>query len=166
MCLELRLTAVQNRRSGARTAHITTDGVFRDQRVEWARESPRSAPRSLGTLPRPPGTGVGALGLDPLREAARRVVNRRLPDGLGPVGQRIQQAATGTGKSAVSRRFVAATETALSGLLAAPLHGVELVALMFDGVRFGGLDTTHPDPDRHRRAKALRPRRSGSSTAW
>ncbi len=44
----------------------------------------------------------------------------------------------------MSRRFVAATETALSGLLAAPLHGVELVALMFDGVRFGGLGTTHP----------------------
>jgi hypothetical protein len=37
----------------------------------------------------------------------------------------------------VSRRFVAATETALAELLAAPLHDLDLVALMIDGVHFG-----------------------------
>ncbi|CAN5702317.1 hypothetical protein BH18ACT7_BH18ACT7_23020 [soil metagenome] len=57
--------------------------------------------------------------------------------GLEPVGQRVEDAAAATSKSAVSRRFVAATETALAGLLAAPLHELDLVALMIDGVHFG-----------------------------
>ena len=48
-----------------------------------------------------------------------------------------KQTATGTSKSAVSRRFVAATETALAELLAADSSGLDLVALMVDGVHFG-----------------------------
>jgi transposase-like protein len=63
---------------------------------------------------------------------------RRYGDGLEPVGQRIERAATSTSKSAISRRFVAATETALAELLAADLSGLDLVALMIDGVHFGG----------------------------
>jgi putative transposase len=62
---------------------------------------------------------------------------RRYPVGLEPVGTRTEQAATGISKSAVSRRFVAATETALAELLAADLSGLDLVALMVDGVHFG-----------------------------
>jgi transposase-like protein len=62
---------------------------------------------------------------------------RRYPVGLEPVGARPEQAATATSKSAVSRRFVAATETALAQLLAADLSGLDLVALMVDGVHFG-----------------------------
>ena len=57
--------------------------------------------------------------------------------GLEPVGERVEKEATATSKSAVSRRFVTATETALAGLLAAPLHELDLVALMIDGVHFG-----------------------------
>jgi len=60
---------------------------------------------------------------------------RRYPAGLEPVGSRIAQEATGTSKSAISRRFVAATERALAELLAADLSGLELVALMVDGIR-------------------------------
>jgi len=56
---------------------------------------------------------------------------------LEPVGQRVERAAGSTSKSAVSRRFVAATEIALGELLAAPLDGLDLVALMIDGVHFG-----------------------------
>ena len=37
----------------------------------------------------------------------------------------------------MSRRFVAATETALGELLAAPLGELDLVALLIDGVHFG-----------------------------
>jgi putative transposase len=62
---------------------------------------------------------------------------RRYGDGLEPVGQRVERAATSTSKSAISRRFVAATETALADLLAARLDGLDLVALMIDGVHFG-----------------------------
>ncbi len=61
---------------------------------------------------------------------------RRYGVGLEPVGQRVEQTATGTSKSAVSRRFVAKTETALVELLSADLSGLDLVALMIDGVHF------------------------------
>ena len=56
--------------------------------------------------------------------------SRRYPTGLEPVGGKVERAATGISKSAVFRRFVAATETALAELLAAPLGELDLVALM------------------------------------
>jgi hypothetical protein len=61
---------------------------------------------------------------------------RRYPVGLEPVGQRVAEKCSATGKSAVSRRFVAMTETALAELLTADLSGLDLVALMIDGVHF------------------------------
>lgn len=57
--------------------------------------------------------------------------------GLEPVGVKTEQAARAVSKSAISRRFVAATETALTDLLAAPLGELDLVALMIDGINFG-----------------------------
>jgi putative transposase len=60
---------------------------------------------------------------------------RRYQRGLEPVGSRADQASSGTSKSAVSRRFVAATERALAELLARDLSGLDLVALMVDGIR-------------------------------
>jgi transposase-like protein len=63
--------------------------------------------------------------------------SRRYPVGLEPVGQRVERAAQSTSKSAVSRRFVAATETALAQLLAQDLSTLDLVGLMIDGVHFG-----------------------------
>jgi putative transposase len=62
---------------------------------------------------------------------------RRYPVGLEPVGDRVEKSARSISKSAVSRRFVAATETALAELLAVDLSGLDLVALMIDGVHFG-----------------------------
>jgi hypothetical protein len=56
--------------------------------------------------------------------------------GLEPVGEQVQKASSATSKSAVSRRFVAATQTALADLLAADLTGLDLVVLMVDGVYF------------------------------
>ena len=61
---------------------------------------------------------------------------RRSPVGLEPVGVQITEKATATSKSAVSRRFVAMTETALAELLSRDLSGLDLVALMIDGVHF------------------------------
>jgi len=57
--------------------------------------------------------------------------------GLEPVGEQVERAASATSKSAVSRRFVKATETALTDLLARPLAELDLVAVMLDGVHFG-----------------------------
>jgi putative transposase len=63
--------------------------------------------------------------------------SRRYGRGLEPAGQAVEQAATATSKSAVSRRFVAATETALAELMARRLDNLDLVAFMVDGVHFG-----------------------------
>lgn len=62
---------------------------------------------------------------------------RRYGVGLEPVGSEVERAATSTSRSAVSRRFVKATETALSELMNAELSGLDLVAFMVDGAFFG-----------------------------
>src|SRR6195952_1367694 len=61
---------------------------------------------------------------------------RRYPVGLEPVGGAVTEKSSATGKSAFSRRFVAMTETALAELLSQDLSGLDLVALMIDGVHF------------------------------
>ena len=62
---------------------------------------------------------------------------RRYPVGLEPVGQQVDESCSATSKSAVSaRKFVAMTETALAELLSRDLSGLDLVALMIDGVHF------------------------------
>jgi putative transposase len=61
---------------------------------------------------------------------------RRYPVGLEPVGQQVDESCAATSKSAVSRKFVAMTETALAELLSRDLSGLDLVALMIDGVHF------------------------------
>jgi putative transposase len=70
-----------------------------------------------------------------LERMLAKLSTRRYQAGLEPVGAAVEQTATGTSKSAVSRRFVAATERALTELLAADLSRLELVALLVDGVR-------------------------------
>ena len=61
---------------------------------------------------------------------------RRYPVGLEPVGEPGRATSRSTSKSAVSRKFVAMTQTALADLLAADLTGLDLVAVMIDGVYF------------------------------
>jgi putative transposase len=63
--------------------------------------------------------------------------SRRYGAGLEPAGQAVEAAAAATSKSAVSRRFVAATETALAELMSRRLDDLDLVAFMVDGVHFG-----------------------------
>jgi putative transposase len=64
-----------------------------------------------------------------------KLSSRRYRVGLEPVGSSVEQAGSGTSKSAVSRRFVARTEHALAELLVQDLSGLDLVALMVDGIR-------------------------------
>ncbi len=56
--------------------------------------------------------------------------------GLEPVGEQVTATSKSTSKSAVSRKFVAQTETALADLLSADLSQLDLIALMIDGVHF------------------------------
>jgi transposase-like protein len=50
-----------------------------------------------------------------------------------PVGREVQEQATATSRSAVSRRFIAATKTALADLLARDLSPLHIKVLMVDG---------------------------------
>lgn len=63
-----------------------------------------------------------------------RLSTRRARVGLEPVGAEVEAAASATSKSAVSRKFVAATERVLDELTNRDLSGLDLVALMLDGV--------------------------------
>lgn len=53
-----------------------------------------------------------------------------------PVGAELEAKARSTSKSTISRRFKAATETALAELLARDLSGLEVAVLMIDGIVF------------------------------
>ena len=77
------------------------------------------------------------LGRMALEKMIAGLSSRRYAVGLEPAGAAVEDAATATSKSAVSRRFVAATETALAELMSADLSGLDLVAFMVDGVHFG-----------------------------
>ena len=76
------------------------------------------------------------LGGMALERMMAKLSTRRYSAGLEPVGAAVEATARSTSKSAVSRRFVAATESALATMLAADLSGLDLVALMIDGVHF------------------------------
>jgi putative transposase len=81
-------------------------------------------------------TSTEILGKMALEKMLAGLSTRRYPVGLEPVGQQVTETSSATSKSAVSRRFVAMTETALAGLLSQDLSGLDLVALMIDGVHF------------------------------
>ncbi len=76
------------------------------------------------------------LGEMALQRMMAKLSTRRYSAGLEPVGAKVEATARSTSKSAVSRRFVAATESALATMLAADLSELDLVALMIDGVHF------------------------------
>jgi putative transposase len=81
-------------------------------------------------------TSTEILGRMAMEKMLAGLSTRRYAVGLEPVGQHIGETSSATGKSAVSRRFVAMTETALAELLSHDLSGLDLVALMIDGVHF------------------------------
>ena len=108
------------------------------RRVPVTRPRVRAAD-GTGELPIPSYelfTSTEILGKMAMEKMLAGLSTRRYPVGLEPVGAQITGKSSATSKSAVSRRFVAMTETALAGLLAADLSGLDLVALMIDGVHF------------------------------
>jgi len=108
------------------------------RRVPVTRPRVRAADGS-GELPVPSYelfTSTEVLGRMALERMLAGLSTRRYDHGLEPVGETVADVATSTSKSAVSRRFVAMTETALTDLLAADLSTLDLVAIMIDGVHF------------------------------
>jgi transposase-like protein len=122
-------------RHGSGPGSVTLGG----RRVPVRRPRVRAADGS-GELPVPAYdvfAGTEVLGRMAMERMLAGLSTRRYPAGLEPVGEAVEQAASATSKSAVSRRFVAATKSALKNLLAAGLSTVDLVAVMVDGVHFG-----------------------------
>jgi putative transposase len=120
-------------RHGTQPGRVTLGG----RRIGVDRPRVRSADGAR-ELPLPAWQAfAGAELLDQLalERMLAKLSTRRYQAGLEPVGSRVAQEATGTSKSAISRRFVAATERALAELLAADLSTLDLVALMVDGIR-------------------------------
>jgi len=95
------------------------------------------------------------LGQLAMEKMLAKLSTRRYKLGLEPEGTAVEARSSGKSRSAVSRRFVERTETALAELLASDLSELDLVALMVDGVHFAdhlcvvaiGIDTAgikHP----------------------
>jgi putative transposase len=82
-------------------------------------------------------SGTEVLGKMALEKMLAGLSSRRYERGLEPAGTVVADAACATSKPAVSRRFVAATETALAELMGKRLDDLDLVAFMVDGVHFG-----------------------------
>jgi putative transposase len=121
-------------RHGTEAGSVTLGG----RRVPVTRPRVRAVAGS-GELPVPAYqlfSSTELLGRMALERMLAGVSTRRYPVALEPVGQATQAQARSTSRSAISRRFVAMTEHALADLLAADLSGLELVALMIDGVHF------------------------------
>jgi transposase-like protein len=126
-------------RTATRHGHEAGSVTLGGRRVPVERPRIRAAD-GTGELPVPTYELFSAteiLGRMAMGRMLSGLSTRRYRDGLEPVGQRAERAGTSTSKSAISRRFVAATEVALAELLAAPLDELDLVALMIDGVHFG-----------------------------
>jgi transposase-like protein len=119
------------------TRHGTEDGAV----TLGGRRVPIRRPRVL-TIDGSAEVSVPAYDLFASRDLLNRMAlermlaglsTRRYPAGLEPVGSEVEAAARGTKKSAVSRRYVAMTRTALYELMARPLEALRPVVLMIDG---------------------------------
>jgi len=123
-------------RHGSEDGAVTLGG----RRVAVRRPRVRSADgaNELGVATYEVFSSTELLGRMTMERMLAKLSTRRYRVGLEPVGAAVEAKATSTSKSAVSRRFVAATETALGELLAADLSPLDLVALMVDGVHFAG----------------------------
>ncbi len=126
----------------AAVRHGSDDGVVTlgGRQVKITRPRVRSADRSaevsLSTYDCFSSTEL--LGRMAMDKMLAKISTHRYGAGLEPVGTAVEARSKGTSRSAISRRFVAATETALEELMAADLSALDLVALMVDGVNFAG----------------------------
>jgi putative transposase len=121
-------------RHGRERGSVTLGG----RRVPVTRPRVRAAD-GAGELPIPSYelfSSTEILGKMAMEKMLAGLSARRYPVGLEPVGEQVGETSSATSKSAVSRRFVAMTETALAELLSQDLSGLDLVALMIDGVHF------------------------------
>ena len=77
------------------------------------------------------------LGQETLARMMANLSTRHYVVGLEPMGDKVADKTRSVSKSAVSRRFVSMTESALAELMGSDLSGLDLVAIMVDGTNFG-----------------------------
>jgi putative transposase len=121
-------------RHGQEDGSVTLGG----RRVPVRRPRVRSADRS-SELPVPAYehfSSTEVLNRLTLEKMLAKLSTRRYSLGLEPVGTAVEARSSSKSRSAVSRRFVEATEHALSELLGSDLADLDLVCLMVDGVHF------------------------------
>jgi len=135
--------------AGPRGAHdpdrrVGRHGSTRSSVTLGARRVPVDRPRARGTDGQEVtlSTFAAFTGDDPLGEAVMNrmlagLAARRFTAGSEPVGRQVEAEASSTSRSAVSRRFVKATETALGELLTRDLSGLPVAAMMIDGMHIG-----------------------------
>jgi putative transposase len=125
-------------RIATRHGHEPGSVALGGRRVPISRPRMRAADGSgeLPVLSYEEFAGSEVMGRMALERMLAGLSTRHYPVGLEPVGEHVEQTSSSTSKSAVSRKFVRATETALAELLAADLSGLDLVAVMVDGVHF------------------------------
>ena len=122
--------------------HGSDDGVVTlgGRQVQITRPRVRGADRTsevpLSTYDWASSTEL--LGRMAMEKMLAKISTRRYRAGLEPVGTAVEAKSKGTSRSAISRRFVAATERALEELMTADLSSLDLVCLMVDGVNFAG----------------------------
>jgi putative transposase len=107
------------------------------------RTVPVSRPRAVGT--QGGEVALDTYGLFSSRDLLTQLTVERMLAGVAtrrhaavgePVGEQIEAKARSTSKSSVSRRFKAATESALAELLARDLSELDVAVLMIDGIVF------------------------------
>ncbi len=121
-------------RHGTEAGSVTVGG----RRIPVKRPRVRAVDGS-GELPVPAYelfSSTELLGRMAMERMLAGVSTRRYPIALEPVGEEVVAESRSTSKSAVSRKLVAMTETALADLLARDVSELDLVALMIDGVHF------------------------------
>jgi len=144
-------------RTAVRHGHEDGSVALDGRKVPVRRPRARSADRSreLEIPAYEHFASAEVLGRLAMEKMLTKLSTRRYPVGLEPVGEKVEASSSGKSRSAVSRRFVERTEHALAELLASDLSGLDLVALMVDGVHFAdhlcvvalGIDVTgvkHP----------------------
>jgi putative transposase len=123
-------------RHGTEEGSVTLGGRRVPVRRPRVRTADRTAEVPVGSYQLFSSTEI--LGRMAMERMLAKLSTRRYGAGLEPVGVEVEKASSSKSRSAVSRRFVAATERSLDEMMSADLSGLDLVAFMVDGVHFAG----------------------------
>lgn len=138
----------------AAVRHGSDDGLVTlgGRRVSIRRPRLRSADRTAEvTLPTYElVASTELLGRETMARMLAKLSTRRYKVGLEPMGEVVLARTHSVSKSAVSRRFVAMTKSALAELMSADLSGLDLVAIMIDGANFADHPCVARPGHRHR----------------